>query len=73
MQTAIDEALNSLFHSLRARGRIRQGLEIDVLVRVFKTLHFGLSAVWTNADAGARGVDELCAESLRLFCRGLEK
>ncbi len=73
MQPAIDETLKALFDSLRARGQIRDDVETDALIRVFKTLHFGLSAVWVIAGTEEKDVEALCAESVRVFCKGIER
>lgn len=72
MQPAIDETLRTLFSSLQARGQIREDLEIDALIRIFKTLHFGLSAVWA-IGASQRDFDALCSESVRIFCEGIQR
>lgn len=72
MQPAIDETLRSLFESLRTRGHIREDLEIEALVHVFKTLHFGLSAVWA-IGVPEREMDALCSESARIFCQGIQR
>lgn len=73
MQPAIDETLKALFDSLRARGQIRHDIETETLVQVFKTLHFGLSAVWVIAGTEEKDVEALCAESVRIFCKGIER
>lgn len=73
MQPAIDETLKAMFDSLRARRQIRDDLAIDTLIRVFKTVHFGLSAVWVIANRNQRDMDALCAESARIFCKGIER
>lgn len=73
MQPAIDETLKAIFDSLRARGQIRDDVETETLIRVFKTLHFGLSSVWVIAGTREKDVEELCAESARIFCKGIER
>lgn len=73
MQPNVDSTLRSLFDSLRAHGRIRKDTDIETVIRVFKTMHLGLSAVWAITEAQMRDIDELCANSVRLLCRGLEK
>lgn len=72
MQPAIDETLRALFDSLRARRQIREKPENDVLIRIFKTLHFGLSAVWAIGGSD-RELDALCGESVRIFCEGIQR
>lgn len=73
MQTGADNTLRSLFDSLRTRGRIRKNIDIENVILVFKTMHLGLSAAWAITEAPTRAIDELCASSVQLFCRGLEK
>jgi AcrR family transcriptional regulator len=73
MQPDVESTLRSLFDSLRAHGRIRKDIDIETVVLVFKTMHLGLSAVWAMTEAPTRAIDELCASSVRLLCRGLEK
>lgn len=72
MQPAIDATLRALFCSLRARGQIREDVQVETLIRTFKTLHFGLSAVWA-IGASQRDLDALCSESVRIFCQGIER
>lgn len=72
MQRAIDETLCAMFSSLKASGQIREDLGIDALIRTFKTLHFGLSAVWA-IGASQQDLDALCSESVRIFCEGIQR
>ena len=71
MQPAVDKTLKSLFESLRVRGRIRRDVDIESAILAFKTMHLGISAVWAMTNADNRETDKLCANNVRLFCRGL--
>ncbi len=73
MQPAIDGTLAALFESLRRRGKISDDVETEALVRAFKTLHLGLTVIWAMLPARSGGVDVLSEETVRQFCRGLEK
>lgn len=73
MQPAVDKTLRSLFESLRARGHMRKDVDIDEAILAFKTMHLGISAVWAMRNGDNREIDKLCANNVRLFCRGLER
>src|ERR1035437_5163404 len=46
LQAIIDAPLITLFQSLQQRRLLRSDVPMDLLVLNFKTMHFGLSAVW---------------------------
>jgi AcrR family transcriptional regulator len=73
MQKAIDPPLHKLFQGLRTRRLIRRGLDIAVLVGVFKTMHLGLSALWAIEGPPFRGTDQILTEEIKLFCEGIKE
>jgi len=73
MQKAIDPPLHKLFQGLRTRRLIRRGLDIAVLVGVFKTMHLGLSALWAIEGPPFRGTEQILTEEIKLFCEGIKE
>jgi len=71
MQKAINPPLIELFQSLLRRGLIREDVNLDTLVEIFKLLHMGIIAVWINDAPPYRGTFALLREEMRLFCQGL--
>ncbi len=71
MQQAIDPPLEALFQRLQARRAIRPDLAIPPVVHAFKTLHFGLTAVWAIEGPPFHGTDATLVPTVRVFCEGL--
>ena len=72
MQQAIDPNLQRLFESARDRGRLRTSQSIPSLILAFKTLHLGLTGLWAVEGPPFRETDRVIAQSIALFCDGLE-
>jgi hypothetical protein len=71
MQTVIDPPLEELFRGLQQREAIRQDLQIPALIQAFKTLHFGITAVWAIEGPPFRGSEQLLQMEMKIFCEGL--
>jgi hypothetical protein len=73
MQKVIDPPLEELFGGLQRRGAMRQDVLLAKVVQAFKTMHFGLTAVWAVEGPPFRGTEQMIASTLKLFCDGLER
>jgi AcrR family transcriptional regulator len=72
LQTIIDPPLIRLFESLQDRHFLRRDVPMDLLVLTFKTMHFGLSAIWAMEGPPWRYTSEALPKQVSLFCSGLE-
>jgi AcrR family transcriptional regulator len=73
MQRLIDPNLEALFRGLKKRGLMRTDVDIPELVRVFNTIHLGLTALWAVEGPPFRGTEGIVRQEMKLFCEGLEK
>ena len=71
MQKVIDPPLEELFGGLQRRGVIRQDANIPSVVQAFKTMHFGLTAVWAVEGPPFHGTEQMIDANVKLFCEGL--
>jgi hypothetical protein len=72
MQKAIDPNLRRIFEGAQDRGLIRAAVSAPDFILAFKTLHFGLSAVWVMEGPPFRETDRVVRSAIRIFCQGLE-
>jgi hypothetical protein len=72
LQAIIDPPLIRLFESLQERQLLRRDVPMDLLVLNFKTMHFGLSAIWALEGPPWRGTSGALPKQVSLFCSGLE-
>jgi AcrR family transcriptional regulator len=73
LQAVIDAPLITLFQSLQKRRLLRRDVPMDLLVLNFKTMHFGLSAVWALEGPPWKGTSAVLPAQVQLFCRGLQE
>jgi AcrR family transcriptional regulator len=73
LQAIIDPPLIALFESLQGQRLLRRDAPMETLVLNFKTMHFGLSAVWALEGPPWRGASAALPGQVRLFCSGLEE
>lgn len=73
LQTIIDVPLIRLFEALQERRLLRRDVPMDLLVLNFKTMHFGLSAVWALEGPPWKGSSAALPAQVRLFCSGLQE
>jgi AcrR family transcriptional regulator len=73
LQSIIDVPLITLFHSLQERRLLRHDVPMDLLVLNFKTMHFGLSAVWALEGPPWKGSSAALSAQVQLFCSGLQE
>ena len=71
MQKVIDPPLEALFGDFQRRGAIRQDVDIASVIQAFKTMHFGLTAVWAVEGPPFRGTEQMLDANVRLFCEGM--
>ena len=72
VQKIIDPPLIRFLASLQERGLIRRDIAMESLVLHFKTVHFGLSAVWALEGPPWHGTARALPMQVRLLCRGIE-
>jgi AcrR family transcriptional regulator len=72
LQDAINPPLEYLFSVLEGRGLIRQDLDRQDLIQLFKILHVGLMTVWVMEGPPWRATHRLLKEQMRVFCEGIE-
>jgi AcrR family transcriptional regulator len=72
MQKAIDPNLQRIFDGAQDRGLIRARVSAPDFIFAFKTLHFGLSAVWAMEGPPFRQTNLVARSAIRIFCQGLE-
>lgn len=72
LQDAIDPPLEYLFSALQGRGLIRQDLNRQDLIQLFKMLHVGLMTAWVMEGPPWRATYRLLKEQMRVFCEGIE-
>lgn len=72
LQAIIDPPLVRLFKALQERHLLRQDVPMDLIVLNFKTMHFGLSAMWALEGPPWRGTTQALPSQVSLFCSGLE-
>jgi AcrR family transcriptional regulator len=72
LQAIIDPPLIHLFESLQERQLLRRDVPMELIVLNFKTMHFGLSAIWALEGPPWSGTSEALPKQVSLFCSGLE-
>lgn len=72
LQDAINPPLEYLFSALQGRGLIRQDLDRQDLIQLFKMLHVGLMTTWVMEGPPWRATYRLLKEQMRVFCEGIE-
>jgi AcrR family transcriptional regulator len=72
MQKVIDPPLESLFHELKRRRRIRANIDIPKLVVAFKTIHVGITCVWAVEGPPFTGTEQILKFQMELFSKGLQ-
>ena len=72
LQAIIDPPLVRLFESLQKRQLLRRDVPIELIVLNFKTMHFGLSAMWALEGPPWHGTSKALPSQVSLFCSGLE-
>lgn len=72
MQKAIDPPLESLFHELKRRRKIRANVDIPKLIVAFKTMHVGLTCLWAVEGPPFKGAEQILKFQMELFSKGLE-
>lgn len=73
LQSVIDPPLQDFFTTLQRRGLIRDDVEIQDLIQLFKMLHVGLMTTWVMEGPPWRATHRLLREQMRLFCEGIEQ
>jgi AcrR family transcriptional regulator len=73
LQSIIDIPLITLFQSLQERRLLRRDVPMDLLILNFKTMHFGLSAVWALEGPPWKGSSAALSAQVHLFCSGLQE
>lgn len=73
LQPIIDTPLIILFQSLQQRQLLRSDVPMDLLVLNFKTMHFGLSAIWASEGPPWKAASAALPAQVRLFCSGLQE
>jgi len=73
LQPIIDAPLITLFQSLQERRLLRSDIPMDILVLNFKTMHFGLSAVWALEGPPWEGASATLPAQVQLFCSGFQE
>jgi AcrR family transcriptional regulator len=71
MQKAVDPPLEELFLRLQKRGLMRKDVDLAELIMIFKTIHLGLSALWTIEGPPFRQTEKILKREIKLFCEGL--
>ncbi len=72
MQRFIDPPLESLFLALQERRLMRSDIEIPGLILVFKTIHLGLTALWSIEGPPFVATEKALKLEMMLFCEGLK-
>lgn len=72
LQEAINPPLEYLFSALQDRGLIRQDIDRQDLIQLFKMLHVGLMTTWVMEGPPWRATYHLLKEQVRVFCEGIE-
>lgn len=71
-QAQLDEALGALFERLLARPGMRRTVSVPELILSFKTMHFGLSAIWVFEGPPFATARMLTRRHMALLAKGLE-
>lgn len=72
-QAELDTALGALFDRLMREGRGNPpSMSHDEFVMSFKTMHFGISAIWTFEGPPFATARALCRRHMALLAKGLE-
>ena len=71
-QAQLDEALGALFRRLLARPGMRRTVSVEEQVLSFKTMHFGLSAIWVLEGPPFATARMLTRRHMTLLAKGLE-
>ncbi len=72
LQSVIDPPLQQFFSSLQDRGLVREDVDPQDLIQLFKMLHVGLMTVWVMEGPPWRATYRLLREQVRVFCEGIE-
>jgi AcrR family transcriptional regulator len=72
MQKAIDPPLRRLLGGLQKRYLIRQDVNIEALIVIFKTVHMGLVMLWSIEGPPFRGMEQILRQEIKLFCEGIK-
>lgn len=72
-QAELDAALSGLFERLLARPGMARDLTIPDLVMSFKTMHFGISAIWVLEGPPFATARRLTRQHMALLAKGLEQ
>ncbi|MCR5871072.1 MULTISPECIES: TetR/AcrR family transcriptional regulator [unclassified Sphingomonas] len=72
-QAQLDEALGALFARLLARAGARKAVSIDEQVMSFKTMHFGISAIWVLEGPPFAAARTLTRRHMTLLAKGIEQ
>jgi AcrR family transcriptional regulator len=73
LQAIIDAPLITLFQSLQQRRLLRRDVPMELLVLNFKTMHFGLSAIWALEGPPWKAASAALPAQVHLFCSGLQE
>lgn len=73
MQKAIDPPLEDLFRALQGRQLIREEPDLSDLIAVFKSMHLGLTALWTIEGPPFRNTERVLKQEVAFFCKGIER
>jgi hypothetical protein len=73
MQKEIDPPLRRLFGGLQNRRLIRQDVNIEALITIFKTMHMGLVMLWSMEGPPFRGAEQIVRQEIKLFCEGMRE
>jgi len=72
MQKVIDPPLQSLFHELKRRRKIRANIDVPKLIVAFKTFHVGLTCVWAVEGPPFKSAEQVVKFQMELLSKGLE-
>jgi len=73
LQSVIDPPLQKFFSILQQRDLIRQDIDTQNLVQLFKMLHVGLMTAWVMEGPPWRATHRLLKEQIRVLCEGIER
>lgn len=71
-QAQLDEALGALFRRLVAQSETKAPVSIEEQVMSFKTMHFGISAIWVLEGPPFAAARMLTRRHMTLLAKGLE-
>jgi len=73
MQKYIDPPLQSLFQALKDGGWLRADIDVPELVMSFKTMHFGLTALWAVEGPPFKQTIQTVRQQMRFFSEGIAR